>query len=85
VVIFSKSYCGYCRSTKKVFESLPQANDVKVHELDGMGPNGGAIQRALLQLTGQQTVPNVFIHSKHVGGNDAVSNLYNSKKLQSML
>ena len=46
---------------------------------------GGAIQRALLQLTGQQTVPNVFIHSKHVGGNDAVSNLYNSKKLQSML
>jgi glutaredoxin 3 len=39
-----------------------------VHDLDTM--DGGAdIQSALLELTGQKTVPNVFIHGKHLGGN----------------
>ena len=63
---------------------MPQAHDVQIHELDMM-QNGAAIQQALSQQTGQQTVPNVFIHAQHVGGNDAISKLHHSKKLQSML
>jgi len=35
-------------------------------------PDGSAIQAALLELTGQRTVPNVFINGKHLGGNDKV-------------
>jgi glutaredoxin 3 len=31
---------------------------------------GADIQAALLSLTGQRTVPNVFVNGKHVGGND---------------
>lgn len=63
---------------------MPQAKDVQVHELDVM-TNGAAIQQALVTRTGQTTVPNVFVNANHVGGNDAVSSLYYSKKLQSML
>jgi len=84
VVIFSKSYCPYCQATKQVFQNEPQAKDVQVFELDMMN-NGSALQRALLQTTGQSTVPNVFVHGKHVGGNDAVTSLHHDKQLQSML
>ena len=38
-------------------------------ELDLMD-DGPKVQEALLSITGQKTVPNVFIGGKHVGGND---------------
>ena len=31
--------------------------------------DGAAIQDALQDLTGQRTVPNIFIKQKHIGGN----------------
>jgi glutaredoxin 3 len=31
--------------------------------------DGSAIQSALAELTGQSTVPNIFIAKKHIGGN----------------
>lgn len=41
----------------------------KVFELDQMG-NGGDIQATLASMTGQRTVPNVWVKGKHLGGND---------------
>lgn len=32
--------------------------------------DGDAIQAALQQITGQRTVPNVFVKGKHIGGCD---------------
>ena len=43
--------------------------DAKVYELNQMD-DGADIQEALLELTGQRTVPNVFIKGEHLGGND---------------
>ena len=40
-----------------------------VVELDTMD-DGSAIQAALAQITGQRTVPNVFVKGKHIGGCD---------------
>jgi glutaredoxin 3 len=40
-----------------------------VFELDEM-KDGGEIQAALLDISGQRTVPNVFVNGKHVGGCD---------------
>lgn len=31
--------------------------------------DGSAVQEALEQLTGQRTVPNIFIGKEHIGGN----------------
>ena len=67
VVVYSKSYCPYCAKTKALFDSM----DVRYTaiELDLMD-DGPKVQEALLSITGQKTVPNVFIGGKHVGGND---------------
>lgn len=35
--------------------------------------DGGEIQSALKEWTGQSTVPNVFIGGKHIGGSDGES------------
>lgn len=84
VVIYSKSYCPYCRATKLLFQrSLPSAQ-VKVIELD-QDVNGSLMQQILLAKTGQRTVPNVFINNQHVGGNDKVQELYRAGTLAQML
>jgi len=35
--------------------------------------NGPQFQNALYELTGQRTVPNVFVKGQHIGGSDAVA------------
>ena len=59
VVVFSKTFCPFCRKTKKVFDAM-EGVDVKYIELNEMD-DGNEIQDALLELSGQRTVPNVFI------------------------
>jgi glutaredoxin 3 len=56
----------------------------KIIELDTMD-NGSEVQAALLEISGQRTVPNVFIKGKHLGGNDDSQAAARSGKLQEML
>jgi glutaredoxin 3 len=58
--------------------------DAKVYELDNMD-NGADIQSALLDISGQRTVPNVFVKGKHLGGNDDTQAAARSGKLEEML
>ncbi|CAG7871450.1 unnamed protein product, partial [Brassica rapa] len=67
VVVFSKTHCGYCQRVKQLLTQLGAT--FKVLELDEMS-DGGEIQSALSEWTGQSTVPNVFIKGKHIGGCD---------------
>lgn len=82
VVVFSKSYCPFCANTKTLFKDLNV--DAKVIELDFMD-EGDDIQAALLDISGQRTVPNVFINGEHVGGNDSVQAANSSGKLKELL
>lgn len=53
-------------------------------ELDLM--DGGAdLQDSLLSVTGQRTVPNVFIGGKHLGGCDDTFKAFESGELAKML
>ena len=83
IVIFSKSYCPYCTKAKELFSSL-NVEGTKVYELDNMD-NGADIQKALQDLTGQRTVPNIFVNQKHLGGNDDAQAAHRSGKLQQMI
>ena len=56
----------------------------KVIELDVV-ENGDQIQAALLDLSGQRTVPNVFIKGQHLGGNDDTQNAARAGKLAGLL
>jgi glutaredoxin 3 len=82
VVVFSKSYCPFCKATKGLMEDLKI--DYVAIELDEI-TNGAAIQNALLDMTGQRTVPNVYVKGMHVGGNDDTQAAAKSGKLQEML
>ena len=82
VVVFSKSYCPYCVTVKKLFTQL--GADFKAIELD-QESDGSELQAALKEWTGQKTVPNVFIGGNHIGGCDATQALHNQGKLVPLL
>ncbi|KIW16004.1 glutaredoxin [Exophiala spinifera] len=69
VVVFSKSYCPYCRATKSLLNDK-HANYFLM-ELDQVD-DGAALQDALEEITGQRSVPNIFIAQKHIGGNSDI-------------
>lgn len=70
VVVFSKTYCGYCTRVKNLLSQLGAT--YKLIELN-QESDGDDIQIALAEWTGQRTVPNVFIGGKHIGGCDDVT------------
>jgi glutaredoxin 3 len=67
LMIFSKSYCPYCKRAKAAAEKLGQA--YHAIELD-VEDNGAEIQDELEVKTHQRSVPNIFIKGTHVGGCD---------------
>lgn len=79
IFIASKTYCPYCQKTKQTIESITK--DAYIIELDESA-DGAEIQEALLEITGQRTVPNVFIGGQHVGGNSDVQALKSEDKLE---
>ncbi|MCJ1301438.1 hypothetical protein MMC08_004238 [Hypocenomyce scalaris] len=66
VAVFSKSWCPYCKASKQLLTEMGARP--YIIELDQVD-DGAAIQDALYEITGQGTVPNVFIKQKHIGGN----------------
>lgn len=85
VVIFSKSYCPYCHATKALFSSPAfKSADVVTYEIDTM-TSGAEIQRELLTMTGQRTVPSVFVNGQHLGGNDDTQEAHRNGVLGSLL
>uniref|UniRef100_A0A8C5AFG1 thioredoxin-disulfide reductase (NADPH) n=1 Tax=Gadus morhua TaxID=8049 RepID=A0A8C5AFG1_GADMO len=73
VVVFSKSYCPFC-----VKVSLCGGEAVLLYE-------GTNYQELLVEMTGQKTVPNVFINKTHVGGWDKTKQAHTDGLLQQLL
>ncbi|KAH7658912.1 Thioredoxin-disulfide reductase protein [Dioscorea alata] len=82
VLLFSKTYCGYCTRVKQLLTQL--GANYTVLELN-VESDGAEIQSALAEWTGQRTVPNVFIGGKHIGGCDNVMAVHASEKLVPLL
>ncbi|KAF2107412.1 thioredoxin-like protein [Lophiotrema nucula] len=80
VAVFSKSYCPYCRATKQLLsDSGAKFYAIELDQVD----DGSAIQSTLGDLTGQTTVPNIFIGKEHIGGNSDLQ--AKKKQLPSLL
>lgn len=47
--------------------------------------NGTSYQEMLLEMTGQKTVPNVFINKKHIGGCDKTLQVSNESRLAAQM
>jgi len=86
VIVFSKSYCPYCNNSKRILDELnAKYTAVELNQVD----DGDDIQSALLKITGQRTVPNIFIGQVHIGGNSdleaVVKNGKDGKKIEQLL
>ncbi|GMY14873.1 glutaredoxin-like [Fagus crenata] len=82
VVVFSKTYCGYCTRVKQLLTQVGAT--YKVIELDEES-DGSDIHLAIAEWTGLKTVPNVFIGGKHIGGCDTVVEKYQAGQLAPLL
>ncbi|XP_008801535.2 glutaredoxin-C8-like isoform X2 [Phoenix dactylifera] len=82
IVIFSKSYCPYCRRAKAVFRELNKVPHVV--ELD-QREDGSNIQDALAIIVGRRTVPQVFINGMHLGGSDDIVEAHENGRLAKLL
>ncbi|KAF1776344.1 Glutaredoxin subgroup [Phytophthora cactorum] len=82
IVVYSKSYCPYCTKTKTLLTELGAKYEVvELDQIDG----GSEQQDALEDLTGQSTVPNVFVGGKSIGGNSDVRKLHKAGNLEPLL
>ena len=85
-MVFSKSYCPYCNNAKRILDGLDaKYKAVELNQED----DGDDIQNALQKMTGQRTVPNIFIGQQHIGGNSdlesVVKNGKDGKKIEQLL
>ncbi|CAD7680033.1 unnamed protein product [Nyctereutes procyonoides] len=78
VVIFSKTSCSYCTMAKKLFHDMNVK--YKVVELD-MLEYGSQFQDALYKMTGERTVPRIFINGTFIGGATDTHRLHKEGKL----
>ncbi|KAI8574675.1 hypothetical protein RHMOL_Rhmol01G0372900 [Rhododendron molle] len=82
LVIFSKSNCCICYSITQLFHGFG-ANPA-IYELDQL-QNGKQLERELVGLGGQPSVPAVFIGGKLVGGSNEIMSLQVRGELKSEL
>jgi len=87
VVVFSKSYCPYCRRALEAIHSFSlragyiEPLVIDLTELSNMPE----IQFTLGEMTGRRTVPNVYVGGKSIGGGDETTALYRSGELEQLL
>ncbi|OMJ65426.1 hypothetical protein SteCoe_38251 [Stentor coeruleus] len=82
VLVYSWVHCPYCVRAKDTLRKM--GITPVIYELDQM-PNGDAIMNHLYEITNQETVPNIFIGGKHVGGNSDLQDGLKNGSVQSKL
>lgn len=82
VVIFSKSYCPFCKMAKEVFDGLKQKyTAIEIEDREDMDQ----VQDVLGQMTGARSIPRVFVNGEFVGGGTDIKKLHETGKLQALL
>ncbi len=80
ILIYTTQFCGYCRAAK----NLLSAKGLKFEEIDvgfDADKRGEMVERA----GGLRTVPQIFIHGRHVGGYDELAALEREGRLDAWL
>ncbi|MEE2644196.1 MAG: glutaredoxin [Myxococcota bacterium] len=79
VKIYTLSTCGYCWMAKRLLQSYAQPFE----ELDVRGQPD--LRRWLAEVSGQRTVPQIFIDGESIGGYRELSALDRSGRLRELL
>lgn len=79
VVIYTRQFCGYCTAAKKLLD----AKGVVYREHDAT--NAPELRQEMMQRSGRNTFPQIFIGERHVGGCDDLHALDRAGKLDALL
>ncbi|HUG46028.1 MAG TPA: glutaredoxin 3 [Sphingomicrobium sp.] len=80
IEIYTKTFCGFCWRALELLDS--KGVDYEEHVIDQGGPRREEmIQRA----NGRSTVPQIFIHGRHVGGCSDLLALEREGKLDELI
>ena len=82
ICVFSKSTCGYCQKAKKILAQYKV--NIQIFELNQI-TNGLDLSQDLMNRTNQNTVPNIFIFGKHIGGYTELNNLHKNGELSKLI
>ena len=80
VLIYTKSYCPYCRNAK----ALLDAKGVAYTEID-LHDRPEKIDEMIVRSGGRRTVPQIFVRSAHLGGAEELFALESSGELDVLL
>lgn len=80
VKIYTKDYCPYCKNAKKLLAELGVTNYEEI-AVD----NDETLFEEMKQISGQRTVPQIFIGNTHVGGFTDMYALHQKGGLQDLL
>lgn len=93
IVIFSKSYCPFCRQVKMALRSVPNL-EFEVVELDDGGHENWQrnVSRIAKNLAIEEaadnntvSVPQIFIEKQYIGGADDLADMFADNRLATML
>ena len=80
--MYTKTWCGHCNKAKELMGKDEFKDvDVVTHDID-KEEDGPAVQRALAGISGQTSVPQIFIGGEFFGGNDKLQEAYKNSNLQ---
>jgi len=84
VMMFSSTTCSYCDIAKETFQSM--GTQFKSLEVNKLGVDGAMMRNTLKSVTGERTVPAIFICGEPVkGGSNGLTELATSGRLSNML
>lgn len=80
VEIYTKSWCGFCRRAKMMFDMKKVA--FIEHDIEA---EPGSREEMIQRAGGRTTVPQIFIDGKHIGGCNDLFVLESDGKLDALL
>jgi glutaredoxin 3 len=80
ILLYTTQFCGYCRAAK----NLLRAKGLDYEEID-VGFDPAKRIEMVERAGGLRTVPQIFIHGRHVGGCDELAGLEREGKLNDWL
>lgn len=80
VEIYSTMFCPFCWRAKKLLKK----RGVEYAEIDVMA-NSARRSEMVARANGRDTVPQIFIDGRHIGGSDELAALERSGELETLL
>ena len=80
IVLYTTPFCGYCRAAKRLLAD----KSLDFEEID-VAFDDDRRAEMIDRANGLRTVPQIFIHGRHVGGYDELAMLERERKLDDWL